>query len=112
MRTLTAGGPEFTAARGPGTQFELGGLAGLDRQTAARRLASEGPNELPTSKPRSILSIALEVARQPMFVLLVAAGAVVTGSSSRSLPGSSLPLNSSTSCGSRLSTWIRHSLAG
>lgn len=74
MGALTAGGPELTAARELGTQFELGGITGLDGQTAARRLASDGPNELPTSKPRSILSIALEVARQPMFVLLVAAG--------------------------------------
>ncbi len=38
--------------------------------------------------------------------------ATVTGSSERSLPGSSRPLNSSTSCGSRLSTWTRQSRAG
>jgi Ca2+-transporting ATPase len=55
-------------------QLERGALAGLDDQTAAQRLAAEGPNELPTSKSRSVASIVLEVVRQPMFVLLVAAG--------------------------------------
>ncbi len=50
------------------------GLSGLDDQTAQQRLAAEGPNELPSSKPRTALRIALEVARQPMFVLLVSAG--------------------------------------
>jgi P-type Ca2+ transporter type 2C len=54
----------------------LAGLSGLDEQTAAQRLAGEGANELPAGKPRSILVIGLEVAREPMFVLLVAAGAL------------------------------------
>ena len=49
-------------------------LAGLDEQVAAERLTAEGANELPSSKPRAVFSIVLEVARQPMFVLLVAAG--------------------------------------
>lgn len=55
-------------------QPELGGLAGLDERTASERLASEGRNELAGSRSRSVASIVLEVARQPMFVLLVAAG--------------------------------------
>ena len=38
------------------------------------RLSADGPNELPSSKARGVFSIALEVARQPMFLLLVAAG--------------------------------------
>ncbi|MBS0579602.1 MAG: cation-translocating P-type ATPase [Proteobacteria bacterium] len=49
-------------------------LAGLDDLTAAQRLASEGANELPSTKPRSMAHIAFEVAREPMFVLLVAGG--------------------------------------
>lgn len=53
-----------------------GGLAGLSEAEALRRLASEGPNELPTEKPRGILSIALGVAREPMFLMLVAAGSL------------------------------------
>ena len=49
---------------------------GLSAREAARRLEEEGPNELPHEKPRSMVSIALEVAREPMFLLLVAAGAI------------------------------------
>jgi Ca2+-transporting ATPase len=52
------------------------GLAGLSDAVAAERLRSEGPNELPTAKPKSNLAIALEVLREPMFLLLIAAGAV------------------------------------
>ena len=55
-------------------RFNSSGFSGLDDQTAKERLAAKGPNELPSSKPRTALSIALEVARQPMFVLLVSAG--------------------------------------
>ena len=51
-------------------------LTGLDEETVCARLAAEGPNELPTSKPRTVFAIVLEVARQPMFLLLVAAGAL------------------------------------
>ncbi len=50
------------------------GLSGLDDATVHTRLAAEGPNELPTSRPRTSFAIVLEVARQPMFLLLVSAG--------------------------------------
>jgi Ca2+-transporting ATPase len=49
---------------------------GLTEEEAARRLRSDGPNELPSGKPRRVLDIALEVAREPMFLLLVAAGSL------------------------------------
>jgi P-type Ca2+ transporter type 2C len=49
-------------------------LSGLSEAEALRRLASEGPNELPAEKPRGILAIAFGVAREPMFLMLVAAG--------------------------------------
>jgi len=49
---------------------------GLSRAEAARRLAAEGPNLLPGSGRRSTLAIALEVLREPMFLLLVAAASV------------------------------------
>ncbi|MGE5325059.1 MAG: cation-transporting P-type ATPase, partial [Actinomycetota bacterium] len=49
---------------------------GLSDEEAERRLRAEGPNELPSAKPRTILGIALEVLREPMFLLLIAAGAV------------------------------------
>jgi Ca2+-transporting ATPase len=50
--------------------------AGLSREEAARRLAADGPNELPRPPQRTTWRIALEVAREPMFQLLAAAVAV------------------------------------
>ncbi len=55
-------------------RHEEGRPAGLSEAEAQRRLASEGPNELPTEKPRGFLSIAFGVAREPMFLMLLAAG--------------------------------------
>ena len=52
------------------------GSAGLSSLEARSRLAADGPNELPSSKPRGIAGIALEVVREPMFLLLIACGAV------------------------------------
>lgn len=47
---------------------------GLTEQEAASRLASEGPNELPSTKSRSTTKIAFDALREPMFLLLVAIG--------------------------------------
>ena len=49
---------------------------GLNDEEAKQRLARDGPNELPVSKPRSVLRLAREVASEPMFLLLVACGAI------------------------------------
>ncbi|BDV42635.1 ATPase [Geotalea uraniireducens] len=49
---------------------------GLTSQEAARILGEEGPNELPSSKQRGNFQIALDVMREPMFLLLVACGAI------------------------------------
>ena len=48
--------------------------AGLSNDEAARRLAAEGPNALPGGQRRTLFSIALETVREPMFLLLLAAG--------------------------------------
>ncbi len=56
--------------------MEPDGINGLSEAEAARRLEAEGYNELPTSGKRNILVIAFEVAREPMFLLLIAAGVV------------------------------------
>ncbi len=56
----------------PDTYF----IQGLSEQLAAERLQSDGYNELPFSRQRSIFAIALEVVREPMFLLLVAGGAI------------------------------------
>jgi len=50
--------------------------AGLSDAEAAQRLAAEGFNELPSARRRSGAAIALGVLREPMFILLVLAGAV------------------------------------
>jgi P-type Ca2+ transporter type 2C len=51
-------------------------LKGLSEPVAAERLKADGYNELPSSKRRSTFAIALEVVREPMFLLLVACGAI------------------------------------
>ncbi len=51
-------------------------LRGLSENEVATRLAQEGYNELPSSKKRSIFHIAYDVVREPMFLLLIAAGAL------------------------------------
>lgn len=49
---------------------------GLTHVEAADRLQRDGVNELPSAKPRSTFAIALEVVREPMFLLLIASGAI------------------------------------
>ena len=49
---------------------------GLTEKEATQRLIDEGPNELPTAVRRGIFAIALEVIREPMFLMLVACGAL------------------------------------
>ena len=50
--------------------------AGLTAEEAARRLSAEGPNSLPDASRRGVAAIALEVVREPMFLLLVAAASI------------------------------------
>lgn len=47
---------------------------GLTAEEASRRLKEEGFNELPSAKPKSIFTLALQVFREPMFLLLIACG--------------------------------------
>jgi Ca2+-transporting ATPase len=63
-------------ARDISAVLDLGGLLGLSEEEAQARMQQEGPNELPTQKKRSLLTIGLDVAREPMFLLLVAAGSL------------------------------------
>ncbi|HEY5293772.1 MAG TPA: cation-translocating P-type ATPase [Burkholderiales bacterium] len=51
-------------------------LRGLSEEEAALRLAQDGHNELPSAKPRSLFAIAAKVVREPMFMLLIACGAI------------------------------------
>lgn len=47
---------------------------GLTSQEAGARLTADGPNELPKAGRRSLLKIAIGVAREPMLALLLAGG--------------------------------------
>ncbi len=51
-------------------------LNGLSQAEASARLATEGANELPAAGQRQLLGIALDVLREPMFLLLLSAGAI------------------------------------
>lgn len=51
-------------------------LDGLSAQEAVRRLAADGPNELPAAMRRNLFQEAWAVIRQPMLLLLLGAGAV------------------------------------
>lgn len=51
-------------------------FTGLSDAEAAVRLASDGYNELPSSNRRNLFILAFGVVREPMFLLLVACGAV------------------------------------
>ena len=50
--------------------------AGLTETEARERLARDGPNELPVSRPRSVLHLLGQVVAEPMFLLLVACGLI------------------------------------
>jgi P-type Ca2+ transporter type 2C len=43
---------------------------GLSEADAARQFKLDGPNELPSAKPRTLFYIALGVVQEPMFLLL------------------------------------------
>ncbi|QDZ27965.1 cation-translocating P-type ATPase [Noviherbaspirillum sp. UKPF54] len=51
-------------------------VRGLSGSEAATRLRQSGYNELPSKDRRTVLRIMLEVVREPMFLLLLAAGSV------------------------------------
>lgn len=51
-------------------------VAGLSQQEAQARLRSDGPNELPAASRTGALQLLWEVVREPMFLLLVACGAI------------------------------------
>ncbi len=61
------------------TPFDLNQATGLSDADVTARLALDGFNELPSAKPRSLLGLAIDIVREPMFLLLVAGGAVYLG---------------------------------
>jgi Ca2+-transporting ATPase len=49
---------------------------GLSAAVAARQLAVDGPNELPTARKRNLVQQARDVLREPMLLLLLGAGSI------------------------------------
>jgi len=49
-------------------------INGLNTNEVNKRLSSFGYNELPSEKPKNIFGIAIEVFKEPMFLLLIACG--------------------------------------
>jgi P-type Ca2+ transporter type 2C len=49
---------------------------GLSETQASQCLTWDGPNELPVSRPRGVLRLLRDVVLEPMFLLLVACGAI------------------------------------
>ncbi|GJJ02810.1 cation transport ATPase [Duganella rhizosphaerae] len=49
---------------------------GLTAHQVAEKLYADGPNELPTSRPRNAWRLLLDVVSEPMFLLLVACGGI------------------------------------
>ena len=58
------------------SRSENAASAGLSTAEAARRLAAEGPNLLRGNAPKSAAAIVLSVLKEPMFLMLLAAGAL------------------------------------
>ena len=58
------------------TEDQVKTLTGLTEAQAKEALAKEGMNELPSSKKRGIFSIAFEVVKEPMFLLLISCGVI------------------------------------
>ena len=56
--------------------FDPAHATGLSEAEATRRQQTEGFNELPQGTRRGVFAIALEVMREPMFLLLVACGSL------------------------------------
>jgi P-type Ca2+ transporter type 2C len=55
---------------------DLAAIRGLSEQEVQSRFKQEGYNELPAGRRRSLFTIALDVVREPMFLLLIAGCAI------------------------------------
>jgi P-type Ca2+ transporter type 2C len=57
-------------------ELDLENVSGLSLEDVALKIRAEGYNELPSADKRSVLTIVLEVIREPMFLLLIACGSI------------------------------------
>ena len=60
----------------PAVTGDTSDQVGLTEEQAKHRLRSDGFNELPSTDRRTFLRIVRDVLREPMFALLLGAGAV------------------------------------
>jgi len=67
------GSGEAQEGTGPAAIVDPSSLTGLTTADAARQLATDGPNELPSARPRNIAQQARDVLREPMLLLLIGA---------------------------------------
>ncbi len=58
------------------TELDVRRFPGLTDEEAAGRLASEGPNELPSTRSRSLVALAVEILKEPMILLLASCAGV------------------------------------
>jgi Ca2+-transporting ATPase len=58
----------------PTDQLDIRSLRGLTSEQVGERMRAEGPNEIASQQPRNVLEIAWGVIKEPMLLLLVAAG--------------------------------------
>ena len=56
--------------------FQTDSIKGLTQKEVTEKILKEGYNELPSSKPKNVFQIAIGVVKEPMFLLLVACGAL------------------------------------
>ncbi len=68
--------PASAGSAAPRLPAQDGAPAGLTSAQAAQSLQQDGPNSLPGDQRRGLLAIATETLQDPMFVLLLAAGAL------------------------------------
>ncbi len=57
-------------------ELDLENINGLTSEEVTLKIKTEGYNELPSADKRSVLTIVLEVIREPMFLLLIACGTI------------------------------------
>src|SRR5512140_1766620 len=62
--------------RSGGTSLDLTGFSGLGEDEARRNISEDGYNEIASQEKRGLFAIVIEVVREPMFLMLVAAGAL------------------------------------
>lgn len=57
-------------------KIELESITGLSASAVGDRLKQEGYNELPSTQHRNIWGIALEIFKEPIFLLLLGCGVI------------------------------------